>query len=93
MRIEVAVQSLAIPSTVEEEVQNPSSAWDGDWEDTATANSVDLDSPALRHIRLDEGFVRVTIVRASSGETTIPRRERVAGKVGTSNLDIYPTGL
>jgi hypothetical protein len=93
MRIEAVVQSLAIPSTVGEEVQNPSSAWDGDWEDTATANSADLDSSALRHIRLDEVFVRVTIARASSGETTIPRPERVAGKVGMSNLDIYPTGL
>jgi len=93
MRIEAVVQSLAIPSTVGGEVQNPSSAWDGDREDTATANSVELDSPALRYIRLDEVFVRVIIARASSGETIIPRQGRVAEKVGTSNLDIYPTGL
>jgi hypothetical protein len=93
VRIEAVVQPLAIRSTVGGEVQKSLPAWDGDWEDIATANSVDLDSMALRHIRSDEVFVQVTIVRASSGETTIRRQGRVAEKVGMSNLDIYPIGL
>ena len=62
-----------------------------------TANSVDPDSSALRHTRLDAGFEQVTIAHASSVATIIPRCQvPVAEKVGmqtTLNLDIYPIGL